>query len=242
MSRIEHRYDAFISYNHAADGDLAPAIERSLQRLAKPWYKLRALSIFRDMSDTGLNPSLWGTVQQQMAGSDWLIVLACPESAASPWVRQELDHWCDTKHVDRVLIVLTGGELVWDDEAATFGADSTALAPEVAARFANEPLWLDLRWAKELPDTPSLRHPRFKSEMARLASPIRGLPPDEIESEDLRLHRTARRLARGAVAGLVTLAIVASIAAVVAVRNANRADRRAQEALARQLGLGGRGW
>jgi hypothetical protein len=237
MSRIEHRYDAFISYNHAADGELAPAIERGLQRLAKPWYKLRALSIFRDVSDTGLNPSLWGTVQRQMAGSDWLIVLACPESAASRWVHQEVDHWCATKSVERVLLVLTGGELAWDHASAMFTEGSTALAPGVAAHFGSEPLWLDLRWAKELPTVPSLRHPRFKTEMARLASPIRGLPPDEIESEDLRLHRTARRLARGAVAALVTLAIVASVAAVVAVRNAQRAERRAKEALARQLGL-----
>lgn len=237
MSLIEHRYDAFISYNHAADGELAPAIERGLQRLAKPWYRLRALSVFRDMSDTGLSPSLWGTVQRQMAGSRWLIVLACPESAASHWVHQEVSHWCATKGVEQVLIVLTGGDLVWDDAAATFGGGSTALAPDVAALFPSEPLWLDLRWAKSLPAVPSLRHPRFKSEMARLASPIRDLPPDEIESEDLRLHRTARRLARGAVAALVTLAVVASIAAALAVRNAHRAERRAKEALARQLGL-----
>ena len=73
--------------------------------------------------------------------------------------------------------------------------------------------------------------------MARLASPIRDLPPDEIEGEDIRLHRKARRLARVAVAMLVTLAIVASIAAVVAVVNARRADRRAREAIARQVGL-----
>jgi hypothetical protein len=73
--------------------------------------------------------------------------------------------------------------------------------------------------------------------MARLASPIRDLPPAEIESEDVRLHRAARRLARGAVAALVTLAIVASVAAALAVRNANEAERRARQAVARQLGL-----
>ena len=27
MSRIEHRYDAFISYNHAADSELAPMVD-----------------------------------------------------------------------------------------------------------------------------------------------------------------------------------------------------------------------
>lgn len=33
-------YEAFISYSHAADGQLAPAIQRALHRLARPWYKV----------------------------------------------------------------------------------------------------------------------------------------------------------------------------------------------------------
>jgi hypothetical protein len=231
------RYDAFISYNHAADDDLAPAVELGLQRLAKPWYRLRAMSIFRDMSDTGLNPSLWGTVQGQLDASDWLILFACPESAASRWVQQELAYWFEVKTVERVLVVQTGGELVWDHDAGAFASTSTALSPTAAAKFSSQPLWLDLRWTDALDSPPTLRDQRFKSEMARLASPIRDLPPDEIESEDLRLHRTARRLARGAVVALATLAIVASVAAALAVRNANRAEYRAKEALSRQLGL-----
>src|SRR5205807_10037379 len=39
-------YAAFISYSHAADGRLAPAVERGLERLARPWYRRRALRIF----------------------------------------------------------------------------------------------------------------------------------------------------------------------------------------------------
>jgi hypothetical protein len=31
-------YDAFISYSHAADGTLAPAVQRGLESLAKPRY------------------------------------------------------------------------------------------------------------------------------------------------------------------------------------------------------------
>ena len=204
--------------------------------MAKPWYKLRALSVFRDMSDTGLNPSLWGTVQQQLDESRWLILMACPESAASEWVRREVTHWCDTKGVETVLIVLTGGELEWNRERGGFSSATTALDPAIAARFVSEPLHLDLRWAKAIAD-PSLQLARFRADMARLASPIRELPPDEIEGEDIRLHRKAQRLARAAVAMLVALALAASVAAVVAVVNANRADRRAREAVARQIGL-----
>lgn len=30
-------YQAFISYSHAVDGELAPALQRALQGFAKPW-------------------------------------------------------------------------------------------------------------------------------------------------------------------------------------------------------------
>ena len=42
------RYDAFISYSHAADGRLAPAVQNGLQRLARKVFQRRALRVFRD--------------------------------------------------------------------------------------------------------------------------------------------------------------------------------------------------
>jgi hypothetical protein len=36
-------YDAFVSYSHAADGRLAPALQAGLQSLAKPWHRGRTL-------------------------------------------------------------------------------------------------------------------------------------------------------------------------------------------------------
>jgi hypothetical protein len=43
-----HSYDAFISYSHALDGKLAPTLQLELERFAKPWYRMRALRVFRD--------------------------------------------------------------------------------------------------------------------------------------------------------------------------------------------------
>jgi WD40 repeat protein len=63
------------------------------------------------------------------------------------------------------------------------------------------------------------------------------MAPEELEGEDIRLHRRARLLARTAVVTVAVLAVVAIVAAVIAVGNARRADRRAREALGRQLGL-----
>ncbi|HWM19838.1 MAG TPA: hypothetical protein VNO51_09135 [Ilumatobacteraceae bacterium] len=229
-------HDAFISYSHAADGRIAPAVERGLQRLAKPWNRLRAVSVFRDQSDLALTPGLWSTISTALDGSRYFILLACPESAASIWVNREVAHWCDTKGTDNLLVVVTGGDLVWDPDAGGFSEGSTAVPAALRERFAEEPLYLDLRWARDAPDL-SLRLSRFRAAIAQIAAPIRGLPPDELEGEDIRLHRRARLLARAAVATVAVLAIVATVAAIIAVGNARRADRRAREALGRQLGL-----
>jgi hypothetical protein len=52
------RYDAFISYSHAVDGKLAPALHRGLHRLARPWYRMRALHVFRDQTSLTVTPAL----------------------------------------------------------------------------------------------------------------------------------------------------------------------------------------
>ena len=229
-------YDAFISYSHAADGVLAPALEHGLERLARPWYRLRAMAVFRDQSDLALTPHLWSTIVTKLDQSRYLVVLASPESAASAWVNKEVSHWCDTRGTEQLLLVVTGGEIAWDDATNDFTAGSTAVLPALRGRYSEEPLYHDLRWASDTPDL-SLHLSRFRGAVALVASTIRGVAPDDLESEDVRLHRRARRLAQAAVTVVVVLALLASAAAIAAVRNAQRADRRAREAIARQVGL-----
>lgn len=87
-------FDAFISYSHRADGLFAAAFQRDLERFAKPWYQIRSLRVFRD--DTNLSPGpLKASIERALADSEWLILLACPESAGSPWVNKEVEWWQD---------------------------------------------------------------------------------------------------------------------------------------------------
>lgn len=86
-------YDAFISYSHAADGQLAPALQTGLQSLGKPWHRRRALRVFRDKTSLSATPELWPTIEQALAGSRFFVVLASPEAAASRWVDQEVSWW-----------------------------------------------------------------------------------------------------------------------------------------------------
>src|SRR6266508_4513938 len=79
-------YDAFISYSRALDGRLAPALQAALHRFTKPWYRVRALRVFRDDASLAANPGLWPSIEQALASSRFLILLASPEAARSRWV------------------------------------------------------------------------------------------------------------------------------------------------------------
>ena len=86
-------YDAFISYSHAADGNLAPALRVGLERLAKRWNRRRALRVFHDQTGLAATPELWPTIQRALDDSRFFVLLASPEAAQSHWVGQEVGQW-----------------------------------------------------------------------------------------------------------------------------------------------------
>ena len=51
-------HNAFISYSHAEDNELVPALQMALQRFAKPLLCRRALRIFLDKTHLPLTPAL----------------------------------------------------------------------------------------------------------------------------------------------------------------------------------------
>lgn len=226
-------FDGFISYSHAADGKVAPAVQRGLHRLAKPWHRRRALWIFRDQTGLSVTPGLWSSIQKALDGSEWFVLLASPAAARSPWVNREIEYWIATKPAGRILPVVTDGEWRWDAERGDLSADSTAVPDALRGMFAEEPLVLDLRWAHD-DQKLNLREPRFRDAIAELAAPMHGVSKDELESEDLRQHRQGRRLRRLAVAVVALLTVVASGTAVLADHNADRATAAAVEAQRQQ--------
>jgi WD40 repeat protein len=223
-------FNGFISYSHAADGRLAPAVQRGLHRLARPWHRRRALWIFRDQTGLSVTPALWSSIQTALDGSEYFVLLASPEAARSQWVNREIEHWIATKSADRILPVVTDGEWEWDPDEHDFTEESTAVPATLRGVFTEEPLYLDLRWARGSEHL-SLQHSRFRDAIAQLAAPMHGVSKDELEGEDVRQHRRARRLRSGAVATLLVLALIAGLTGVSAVRNAEKARDAAAEAL-----------
>jgi WD40 repeat protein len=215
-------YDGFISYSHAADGLLAPRLQAGLQRFAKPWWKRRAVRIFRDESSLSANPHLWSSITEALDTSGWFVLLLSPDAAQSEWVNQEIAYWRTNRDPSRILPVVTDGEFSWA------GGDVTgdAVPDTLKGAFGAEPRWVDLRFAKG-EEHLDLKHPRFLAAVADIASAVRGVPKDELESEEVKQHH---RTIRTAWAGGIVVLLLAVTATVFGIQSANNARRATAEA------------
>ncbi|HKX74924.1 MAG TPA: TIR domain-containing protein, partial [Acidimicrobiia bacterium] len=218
------RFDGFISYSHAADDLLAPRLQTALQTFAKPWWKRRAVRVFRDQSSLSANPHLWSSITEALDSSQWFILLTSPEAASSQWVDREVAYWLERKGSDRILPVLTDGSLSWDEERGRL-AEGSAVPPSLIDAFPGEPRWVDLSWAAEETQL-DLRNAGFRGAVADIASSLRGIPKDDLESEEVRQHRRTRRTAWGAGIALAVLAVAAVVGFVIARNNENLARSR----------------
>ena len=215
-------YDGFISYSHAADDLLAPRLQSALQRFAKPWWKRRAVRIFRDESSLSANPHLWSSITEALDTSGWFVLLLSPDAAQSEWVNQEIAYWVENSDPKKILPVVTDGGFGWRDGDVT----GDAVPESLRGVFTEEPRWVDLRFAKD-EEQLDLNNPTFSAAVADVASAIRGVPKDELESEEVRQHRRTVRTAWAA-GGLVTVLAIAAVGfGIQSSRNAAEAERQA---------------
>lgn len=220
------KYKAFISYSHAADGLLAPAIQKALQRLAKPWYKMRAIEVFRDETNLSVSPNLWDSVAGELARSEFFILLASRKAASSYWVRREVEFWLANRSSETLLIVLTDGIIAWDMEARDFDWNKTnALPRELAGHFDGEPLFLDFREARSAEDL-SLDNPVFKNKVVFVAAALRGISVADLIGEEVRQFKRTKRVRNGAISALTLLLALVALLAVLAY---NQSEQRLQQ-------------
>jgi outer membrane protein assembly factor BamB len=214
-------YDGFISYSHAADDLLAPRLQAGLQRFAKPWWKRRALRIFRDESSLSANPHLWSSITDALDQSGWFVLLLSPEAARSPWVNNEVEYWLEHKDADKIIPVLTDGDFTW----ANADVAGDAFPPALVGAFADEPRWVDVRFGRT-DEQLDLNNPEFSAAVADIASAIRGVPKEELASEEVRQHRRTVRTAWAAGIALLALVVLAGAAAIYA--NGQRSEANGQ--------------
>ncbi|MEN0004651.1 MAG: toll/interleukin-1 receptor domain-containing protein [Bacteroidota bacterium] len=222
------QYDAFISYSHRADDKLAPAIQRALHQIAKPWYKRRALNVFLDGTNLSVSPNLWGTIEEALGKARFFILLASPTASESKWVQKEIDYWLTHKSTDTMLIALTMGEIRWDDVAGDFDWTlTTALPTNLQGKFKAEPLHANFIAAKTENDL-SLSNPAFKKDMIALAAAIHGKSINDLVSEEVKAHRRTTRVRNAVIFTLSLLVIIAAITTFWALDRTNYAEAQAQ--------------
>jgi tetratricopeptide (TPR) repeat protein len=216
-------YDAFISYSHAKDKPIAAALQSVVQRLGKPWYQRRALRLFRDDTSLTATPHLWPSIEQALGASRYLILMASPEAAASPWVGKEIAYWLEHKSVETLLIALTDGTLVWDGGTNDFAWSAGTPLPRVleGAFRGNEPKWVDFA-AHRASAAP--RDARFEELAADFAAVIRGIPKEDLLSEEVRQQRRNVRHASLAALALFVFAGLAGWQWLVAKAQRDRAE------------------
>jgi len=69
-------FDAFLSYGWKGESSLGLVLQSVLQMFLRPWYKTRALNIFRDLSSLAPSGSLQAYLERKLDQSRHLIVLA----------------------------------------------------------------------------------------------------------------------------------------------------------------------
>jgi tetratricopeptide (TPR) repeat protein len=224
-------YDAFISYSHSKDRAIAAALQRVIQTLGKPWWRLRVSRVFRDDTSLSASPTLQKSLDAALRSSRYMILLASPQSAASRWCAHEVRTWLDTKGADTLLIALTEGEIAWDDAASDFRwLRDTPLPPVLRGRLKHEPLWVDLRAFRSGEETTSLSNQAFLAAAATLTATIRGVARDDLLSEEVTQQRRNLLWARGAASVLALLAAVAVWQAVQATRARSAAESQRDRA------------
>jgi WD40 repeat protein len=217
-----------MSYSHDSDGRLAASLQSSLSRFAKPWYRLRTMRIFQDKTSLSANPGLWHSIEQSLSRSEYFLLLACPSSAKSRWVQQEVQWWLRNRSVEKLVIVLTDGVIVWDNQAGDFDwGKTTAIPSSLKGAFSAEPLYADFRAAKaggKYIDS----DPAYRGALLDVAAPLMGRPKDDLDGEDIRLHRKAQRTAWAVSAFMVALGLTAGV-------GMNTAHQRQKTAASRAL-------
>ena len=134
------RYDAFLSYSWKSDSEVAPVIQSVLQRFLCPWYRLRAKTIFRDLSSLPAGSSLENELFARLDRSVHLIVLACPAAAQSRGMEMEARHWFSRHRDGQILIIVTAGECdTWQK------IREHLLPPAIRDNLAGAALWASIR-------------------------------------------------------------------------------------------------
>ena len=216
-----NKFIAFLSYSWTSDSATAPVLQTTLQQFLRPWFKLRALNIFRDRSMLPANSSLEDALRATIDRSQHLIVLASRAAATSSGMEFEGQYWFSKPRDGQVLIVLSEpGGASWPSIRDRF------LPPSVASNLVTPPVWVDFAEVSE-----AIRggHGYTDSQVREaLSQLILAFYPGKSWSELCGEERRQRRRARVLLWAGVTVIALALSAAVWSAQRARTNAFRAE--------------
>ncbi len=185
-------YDAFLSYSHSTGDRLATALERTLEELGKAWDERKILNVFRDVSKQGVAADLSADLLARLDASRYLVLLASPDAARSPWVEKEVQHWLATKGLETILLVLVKGDIIWNRGETRFDDVLTTALPRVLVdSYKVEPKWVDLRWTRDA-EYLGIENYRFADCVADLSATILCRSKDDIFGIQLQEYKKGK--------------------------------------------------
>jgi WD40 repeat protein len=223
------KYDAFVSYSHAGEEEIAQRLQEGVERFAKPWYRTRSMRLFLDKNSLTASPGLWSSIEEALAESRWLVLIASKRAGRSPWVEREIRWWLENRSAKTLIIVVADGQLVWDRDRNDFDPEaSSALPPVLQGALDEEPLWVPILGEK--PSDEELR-----SAIIDIAAPLKGISKERLVAAAEQERRRTMRWVLGVIAGLSVLLVAAIVAGVIALNQRSSAVAQAKLAESRQV-------
>ena len=215
------KYKGFISYSHAGDQRFAPALQHAVETFNRSLLRRRTIQVFRDDTNLTLSPHLWPDIENALRSSEFFLLLASPEAAGSKWVRRELEFWLEFRSLDSLLLIVTGGQIEWDDSTNDFDwGTTTALPQTLKGRYISEPLYCDCRWANA-DELRSLPQEKYQDAIATIAATLQGVEKAVLVSRSLKEQKKALRITIGAAAVLGLLFLASCLAGWWALKGQN---------------------
>src|SRR5579871_6280275 len=213
---MDTQYKAFISYKHGSILPFSAKLGGSLRTYATGLFSTPR-RIFRDEDHLVPSASLPDLIYRALENSSYLVLLASPEAALSPWVEREVRFWChELKRIDRLVIVLVGGTLEVNGSDASIDWLNTNAIPAMLSEYLTKvPLYIDLRGLRCAEDLDE-RNPVFKTAVARLVACLEHRDVQELIGYEIAQFRRRVRVRNTAIGMLAGLTIIATITAYYA--------------------------